>query len=207
VLKDKAIGIPPFNSLSALKVMEQTKILKALKGVRGKSSSDIKKLTEVLVNLSRLVTDYPEISECDINPLFVSSEKIVALDARIELHPKGKCGVPAIKPYPYEYMKKLKNPWGPLPLFIRPIMSEDQANIRHPRISYTDAARICNIDYARDMTFVVVCKDFLLGMVEIKKNGRTIAGKQTLFVSDPDIIAFTQKHLLDAMVDYVNDEG
>ena len=207
VLKDKAIGIPPFNSLSALKVMEQTKILKALKGVRGKSSADIKKLTEILVNLSRLVTDYPEISECDINPLFVSPEQIVALDARIELHPEGKQGTPAIRPYPCEYIKEMKNPWGPFPIFVRPIMPEDQTILRSPHISKKGAARICNIDYDKEMTFVMVSEDLFMGMLKIKKNGRDVAGEQMLFVSDDDVIAFTQKHLLDAMVGYVNDEG
>ncbi|MFA6565699.1 MAG: acetate--CoA ligase family protein [Candidatus Paceibacterota bacterium] len=208
ILKDKSIGIPPFNSRSAMRVMEETKIWKALKkGARGKKPADIKKLAEILVNLSRLVTDYPEISECDINPLFVSPENIVALDARIELHPEGKQGTPAIRPYPCEYIKEMKNPWGPFPIFVRPIMSEDQTILRSPHISKKGSARLCNIDYAKEMTFVMVSEDLLMGMLEIKKNGRDVAGKQTLFMNDDDVIAFTQKHLLDAMVDYASDEG
>ncbi|MCX6739353.1 MAG: acetate--CoA ligase family protein [Candidatus Parcubacteria bacterium] len=208
VLKDKAIGIPPFNSLSALRVMEQTKILKALKGVRGKSSADIKKLTEILVNLSRLVTDYPQIAECDINPLFVSPEKIVALDARIELHPRGKAnwGIPAIQPYPHKYVTEIRNPWGPLPIFVRPIMPEDQELFLRRRIRHEDASRICNIDYAREMVFIMTCGDFLMGTLEIKKVGKDTEGNQTLYVSDPDIIQFIQRHLLDAMIDYTDDE-
>lgn len=206
VLKDKAIGIPPFNSLSALKVMEKTKILKALKGVRGKSSADIKKLTEVLVNLSRLVTDYPEISECDINPLFVSSDKIIALDARIELHPEGKSGVSAIHPYPHEHAKEIKNPWGPKLISVRPIMPEDQELFLRRRIHYEDASRLCNTDYAKGMVFAMTCGDFLMGTMEIKKVRRETVGDQTLYVNDPDVIQFVQRHLLDALIDYTDDE-
>ncbi|MCK9351740.1 MAG: acetate--CoA ligase family protein, partial [Candidatus Pacebacteria bacterium] len=197
ILKDKSIGIPPFSSRSALHVMEKTKIFKALKeGARGKDPADIKKLTEVLVNLSRLVTDYPEISECDINPLFVSPKDIIALDARIELHPEGTCSVPAIRPYPHEYVTEIKKPWGPLSVFIRPIMPEDQALIRHPEISHKDASRLCNVDYDGEMTFVAITSDFILGILEVKrKDDGDYYGKQTLFVKDPDVIAFTQKHL------------
>ncbi|TRZ51594.1 acetyl CoA synthetase subunit alpha [bacterium] len=87
ILKDKAIGLAPLNSDEAERMIKKTKIYQALKGTRGKASADIEKIVEILVNLSRLVTDYPEITECDINPLFVSPDEIVALDARIELHP------------------------------------------------------------------------------------------------------------------------
>jgi len=86
ILKDKAIGLAPLKDNEAERMIKKTKIYQALKGTRGKSSADIDKIIEILVNLSRLVTDYPEITECDINPLFVSPSNIVALDARIELH-------------------------------------------------------------------------------------------------------------------------
>ena len=79
--------------------------------------------------------------------------------------------------------------------------------MRHPSASHKEVARICNIDYAREMTFVMACEEFLMGMLEVKKTGRDFAGKQTIFVHDPDVIAFAQKHLLDAMVDYTTDES
>jgi acetyltransferase len=205
ILKDKSIGIPPFNNLSALRVMEKTKIFKALKeGARGKDSANIEKLTEILVNLSRLVTDYPEISECDINPLFVSSKQIIALDARIELHPKSAKSVPAIRPYPHEYERTI--PVGQYSITIRPIKMEDVRLFIPFAISKEEAERICNVDYGNEMTFVATCQSLLRGMMQIKKLEKGFEIKQTLFTKTPELIDFTQRLLVDATVDYTTDE-
>jgi len=66
--------------------MEQTKIFKVLKGVRGRSSVDMAALDQILVRFSRLVAEQRWIKEIDINPLLASPERILALDARIVLH-------------------------------------------------------------------------------------------------------------------------
>lgn len=114
----------------------------------------------------------------------------------------------ALNPDLQKYVKELKNPWSSrLPIVIRPIVPEDEAIIRHPHITRKNAKSMCNIDYGKEMTFVMVCRELLMGIVEIKKNGRDFSGKLTHCMSDDDVIAFTQKHLLDAMVGYVNDEG
>jgi acetyltransferase len=63
--------------------MEQTKIFTALKGVRGRKAVDVEGLETLLVRFSELVADHPRLKEVDINPLLASSEKLIALDARI----------------------------------------------------------------------------------------------------------------------------
>ena len=107
VFKDRALGLPPLNTTLARRMMEQTHIFQALKGVRGRESVDIEALERLMVRFSNLVVEQPRIKEIDINPLFASPDRLVALDARIVLHdpevadedlPKT-----AIRPYPAQY--------------------------------------------------------------------------------------------------------
>ena len=86
VFKDRALALPPLNSTLARRLMEQTKIFKALKGVRGRKPVDIEALEELLVRFSQLVVEQRWIKEIDINPLLASSDHLLALDARVVLH-------------------------------------------------------------------------------------------------------------------------
>ena len=101
VFKDKALGLPPLNTTHARMMLEQTKIFKALKGVRGRKSVDMKVLENLMVQFSRIVAEQPWIKEMDINPLLASEEQIIALDARVILHdlntPEEKLSKPAIR--------------------------------------------------------------------------------------------------------------
>ena len=67
--------------------MEQTKIFTALEACAGGSRWTSKRLEQVLVRFSRLVAEQRWIKEIDINPLLASPERLIALDARIVLHP------------------------------------------------------------------------------------------------------------------------
>ena len=86
VYQDSALGLPPLNSTLARRMMEQTKIYKALKGVRGRKSVDIVALEELMVRFSQLIVEQPWIKELDINPLLASPEHLLALDARVVIH-------------------------------------------------------------------------------------------------------------------------
>lgn len=129
VFKDSALTLPPLTSTLARNLMEKTKIYTALKGVRGRKSINLSKLQEILVNFSNLLVEFPEIAECDINPLAATPEGIIALDARIVLHdpkiPIEKLPKIAIRPYPMQYVEewKLRNK---SPIMIRPIRPEDE---------------------------------------------------------------------------------
>ena len=86
VYGDRALALPPLNTTLAIRLMEQTRVFRALHGVRGRAAVDLVTLEKVLVRFSRLVVDQPWIKEMDINPLLASPERIIALDARIVLH-------------------------------------------------------------------------------------------------------------------------
>ncbi len=86
VMKDTVLELPPVNEALARRMMERLRIWPALTGARGKKPVDAAALASLLANFSQLVTRQPWIKEIDINPLLVSSEGCLALDARVVLH-------------------------------------------------------------------------------------------------------------------------
>ena len=65
--------------------MEDTKVIELLKGFRGEAPGDIEAVKQAIVRVARLTLDFPEISELDINPIFVYEEGSSALDIKIKL--------------------------------------------------------------------------------------------------------------------------
>lgn len=132
VFKDKALGIPPLTRNLARRMMQQTAISKAFKGVRGRKPIDMGALENMLLSFSKLVVEHPQIKECDINPLLVSDTGLYALDARFLLHStdvkKESIPLPAIKPYPLEYVVEVVTKDG-REVIIRPGKENDTAKV------------------------------------------------------------------------------
>jgi acetyltransferase len=196
VFKDRALGLPPLNSTLARRMMEQTKIYKALKGVRGRKPVDMTALELLMVRFSALVAEQQWIKEIDINPLLASPEGLIALDARVVVHGPEvsldqvpKC---AIRPYPTRYVA----PWTAkdgTALNIRPIRPEDEPAMVHfhetlsersvylryfhlinleQRTTHERLTRICFIDYTREMALVAERINPQTGQSEILGVGR-----------------------------------
>lgn len=129
IFKDRALALPPLNTTLARRMMEQTKIYEALKGVRGRKSVDLDALQRLMVRFSQLIVEQPWIAECDINPLIVSETTIMALDGRVVLHPVDTkpedLPQPAIRPYPIQYRSKWQAD-DKTDFIIRPIRPEDE---------------------------------------------------------------------------------
>jgi acetyltransferase len=128
---DKALGFPPLNESLARRMLESLKIYPLLKGYRGSKPKNTDELIQVLIRLSYLAADYPEILELDINPLLVTAEEAIALDARIvidpgtvrqESHPYKHL---ALHPYPEKLVKQVNLEDG-TQLLLRPIKPEDE---------------------------------------------------------------------------------
>jgi acetyltransferase len=196
VFRDRALGLPPLNATLARRLMEQTKVFQALQGARGRQPVDLAALEQLLVRFSQLVASQPWIAEIDINPLLVSAERLLALDARVVLHPAGTSeqDLPrlAIRPYPAHYV----NPWklrDGTQVTIRPIRPEDEplmvkfhqalsdrsVYLRYftplkldQRIAHERLSRICFIDYDREMALVAERRDPAHGSPEILGVGR-----------------------------------
>ena len=187
VQRDSAVALPPLNTTLARRLMEQTRVYRALRGVRGGPPADLAALEQLLVRLSRLVLEQPAIREIDINPLLVlpgdPRRPLVALDARILIQPLAGEGCslprPAIRPYPSEYVR----PWrlrDATAVTIRPIRPEDEPlvvafhrtlseesvyyryfhmmSLQH-RTTHERLVRICFTDYERELALVVDRRD------------------------------------------------
>jgi acetyltransferase len=177
-------------------MMERTRIYRALQGVRGRRTVDLNALESILVRFSQLVAEQHWITEIDINPLLVSEDQIMALDARIVLHSAAtdESHVPqlAIRPYPAQYISPFQLKNG-AQVRIRPIRPEDElAMIQfhkklsestvymrylgflklEQRIAHERLTRICFIDYDQEMVLVAEWPNALSGQNEIVGVGR-----------------------------------
>lgn len=175
LFKDRTLELPPLNEKLARRMLERLNIYPLLKGYRGKPAVDIDKLVEVLIRMSYLAADYPEITELDINPLLVSPEGVVALDARVVINLEHKVAEPyqhlALRPYPEEYVKQITLTDG-TEVILRPIKPEDELlwldmlgscskEAIYQRFRYfffwnshEVAVRYCFIDYDREIAIV-----------------------------------------------------
>jgi acetyltransferase len=215
IFQDRALGLPPLNTTLARRMMEQTKIYTALKGIRGRPPVDLAALEQLLVRFSHLVVEQRWIKEIDINPLLVSHERFTALDARVIVHgPEVRASElprPAIRPYPMQYIA----PWTAedgTKMIIRPIRPEDEpllvkfhgtlsersVSLRYfhvmklsARIAHQRLTRNCFIDYDREIALVADHKNPNTGEHEILGVGRLTKIRGTgeaefaLVVSDP----------------------
>ncbi len=88
VMKDVAFHLAPITQAEALQMLENTRSIHLLRGVRGQSGVDIPSIAAGLQRLSQLVSDFPQIQELGINPYIVgpAGTEPVAADARIALH-------------------------------------------------------------------------------------------------------------------------
>ena len=129
VYRDRALALPPLNSTLAQRLMEQTKIYRALREVRGRMRVNVAAIEGLLVRFSQLVIEQPWIREIDINPLLASSDHLLALDARMVLHDRATQFAdlprPAIRPYPTQYVRDWRLKDGTA-VTIRPIRPEDE---------------------------------------------------------------------------------
>ena len=179
VFGDRALSLPPLTSTLARRLMEQTKIFKALQGVRGRKPVDLSALEALLVRFSQLVVEQRWIKEIDINPLLASPDRLIALDARIVVYPQDtkKEDIPrlAIRPYPQRYVRPATMKNG-VEVLVRPIRPEDEllliklhqalsertVYLRYfqplklsQRTAHERLQRICFIDYDREMALAV----------------------------------------------------
>jgi len=90
VLDDVTFRIAPITANDAQEMMDEIQGAALLRGQRGEPSADIEALSRILVAISRLVEDYPQISELDLNPVIVRSSGAVAVDAAIRMENLGQ---------------------------------------------------------------------------------------------------------------------
>ncbi len=174
VLADRAIALPPLNRVLARELVSRTRVAKLLAGYRDHPPAHHDAICDVLIALSQMLADFPELAELDINPLLTDHDGVIALDARLRVSREARAGATnfAITPYPAELAQTLE--WHGESIVLRPIRPEDEAQHRafieqvQPRdlrlrffsarreLPRSELARLTQIDYAREMAFIAV---------------------------------------------------
>ncbi|GAA1827790.1 GNAT family N-acetyltransferase [Actinomadura chokoriensis] len=89
-LADRAARLAPLTTRDASELVRAPRLSALLLGHSARPPGDIERLQEVLLRLSRLAADHPEVSELDLNPTIVRPDGVVAVDARIRLVPRRR---------------------------------------------------------------------------------------------------------------------
>jgi GNAT superfamily N-acetyltransferase len=171
VFEDRAVGLPPLNRALARRLVARTKIYKALQG------EGLAALEALLVRLSKLLVDCPDLQEVGLSPVLATPERVVALGARVVLVPADLPAEQrprlAIRPYPNKYTASFTLRDG-TEVVVRAIRPEDERLIiglhaRHSEhtirmrffslvkvLSRDSLIRLCHLDYDREMALVAV---------------------------------------------------
>ncbi|MEP6971470.1 MAG: GNAT family N-acetyltransferase, partial [Betaproteobacteria bacterium] len=174
VVADRAVALPPLNAPLARAMVQSTRVSRLLEAYRDTPAANTDALHAVLIAVSQLLADIPELVELDINPLLLGPAGAIALDARIRVHHDAPGGADrfAISPYPEHLIETVT--WQGRPLTLRPIRPGDEAqhleflsrldpeDVRM-RVFYSrrsiepgELARLTQIDYDREVAFIAV---------------------------------------------------
>jgi acetyltransferase len=192
IINDKALALPPLDLQLAGDLIERTRVSRLLRAYRDVPAVKQDSVATVLVKLSQMAADIPEIRELDLNPLLADEMGVLTVDARVAVRSAarkfGGSGPAnfAVRPYPSQWQRHLevKDGWR---VFARPIRPEDEPLIhellRHVTLqdtrlrffapmqefSHEFIARLTQLDYARAMAFVALdeTSDEMVGVVRI----------------------------------------
>jgi acetyltransferase len=207
VIEDVAFALPPINRLLATRLMKGVRIYKLLQGYRHIPPADLDALEEIILRLSQLVVDIPEVAELDMNPVLIKNGRPTAADARIILK-SSRLKSPdhlVISPYPEGYASRAVTSEG-LEIFVRPIRPEDaplfdalfdtlSQSSRYNRffrslksLSRKMLVRFTQIDYDREIALVALEQeqgDRMLGVSRFIRSSDHHEAEFSVLVADP----------------------
>lgn len=184
VIDDKALALPPLDPVLAEDALSRTRVDRLLRGYRDRQPAAREAVGDAMVRLSQLIADVGEIAELDVNPLLVDADGVIALDARIVVAPpvagQERGARFAIRPYPVELDAEIVHRGQSLR--IRPIRPDDEPLIQAftrrltpedvrmrffgplRELTHEMAARLTQIDYDREMAFLLLDGQELQGV-------------------------------------------
>lgn len=183
--KDHAVALPPLNESLARDMVARSAVGPLLASHRGRPAANEQALLATLQKVSQMACDQSCLAELDINPLLVDEQGVLALDARVRLVRGGttSCGSSrlAICPYPAELEDNLCIDGSKL--LLRPIRPEDGERLKafyaaaspgdmrlrffmsRREVPHSELARYSQIDYDREMAFVALAGQAMVGEV------------------------------------------
>lgn len=192
IINDKALALPPLDMQLAADLIGRTRVSRLLRAYRDVPAVKQDSVETILVKLSQMAADIPEICELDINPLLADETGVMAVDARVAVRTRaqrfGGAGPAnfAVRPYPSQWQRHLQVDDG-WKLLARPIRPEDEPLILEflnhvtsqdkrlrffapmKEFNHEFIARLTQLDYARAMAFVAFdeATSKIIGVVRI----------------------------------------
>ena len=232
VLKDSQTALPPLNAFIANKMIAGTKVSKMLGDYRDLPAVDQQQLVDILLNLSKMIAELPEVVELDLNPVLINHEQVIAVDARMTVTRVSKSenlySHMAIHPYPAHLERKMVSASG-LEVNIRPIRAEDarletefvehlsehtkylrfMQSVKH--LSQDMLVKFTQIDYDQEMAFVantlVDGKELEIGVTRYSTNPDGKSAEFALVVRDDYQHQGVGTHLLESLIEHARDKG
>jgi acetyltransferase len=177
VVRDRAVALPPLNSFLVQDLVRRTRAGIALQPLRGAPAADEGAVESMLLRVSELVCEMPDIGTLDMNPVIVTASGAVVVDARLGVLRRDPAARPydhmAIHPYPSALVERLALEGGAIAT-IRPIRPEDAGieaafvhglseQSRFMRFMFAihdltaaQLSRFTQIDYDREMALIAV---------------------------------------------------
>ena len=225
-----AVALPPLNMNLARYLVIQAIKNKKIRGRSALRPLDVAGLSQLLVQVSNLIVDCPEIQRLDIHPLLASGAEFTALDVTLEIAPfEGDSESRlAVRPYPQQLEQWVEMKNGERCLF-RPILPEDEPALQRfisqvtkedlyyryfseiNEFTHDDLANMTQIDYDREMAFVAVrltgSEPEILGVARaISDPDNTDAEFAVLVRSDLKGLGLGRR-LLEKLIGYARDHG
>jgi len=213
LLNDRTMELPPLNQYLAHRLIERSRVAETLGEWRGSSAVNVAALEQVLLRVSEMACELPQLREMDINPIIVDELGAVAVDARIVIDrpPQIVDGQSraynhlAILPYPlrYEQIWPMK---GGGEYVIRPIHPDDADMLQQlvaglspesryfrfvatiSELSPAMLSRFTLIDYDREMALVAVLKDRKINEEGVSIETQRIIGVSR-YITNPDVVS------------------
>jgi acetyltransferase len=232
IINDKALGLPPLDLQLAQSLIERTRVSRLLRAYRDVPAVKQDAVAMILVKLTQMAADVPEIRELDINPLLADESGVLAVDARLAVgrvaRKFGGSGPAnfAVRPYPSQWQRHLavKEGWR---VFVRPIRPEDEPLIhemlRHVTIqdlrlrffapmkqfSHEFIARLTQLDYARAMAFAAFDEttNELVGVVRIHSDSIYQSGEYAILLRSDLKGKGLGWALMQMIIEYARSEG
>jgi acetyltransferase len=205
VLADRHVMLPPMNTALAKELVKNSRIYKIIKEHSYQPERDVEQLSDMILKLSEMIVDLPNLQGLEINPLLLNKMGILAVDVAVSIGEKSEL---AISPYPGDLEESIALKRSGRPAVVRPIRGEDEPrhldfyNKLSPESirmryfysrgipSHQELASWTQIDYDREMAFIVSAPSLdgtgpeTLGVVRVVTDPDNIQSEFSVVIRD-----------------------
>ncbi|MCD9500195.1 bifunctional acetate--CoA ligase family protein/GNAT family N-acetyltransferase [Photobacterium carnosum] len=224
--RDAVVALPPLNMALA-----RYMVINALKRNKIKQRSSLEQISipalcRLLVTISQMIIDCPDISALDIHPLLISGDELTVIDASMDIAAfNGDIQQRlAIRPYPKEYEQQCQLKDGKQ-ILLRPILPEDEPTHKAfisqvseedlykrffseiGELNHEALAKFTQIDYDREMAFVAVYDEMIIGVARALSDANNKDAEFAILIRSDFKGAGLGRILMVKLIDYAKQRG